>query len=184
MHNTLLLDHPQKSVIYAPWIHYPTHLWNPKVRNLDNTSYYAVKFQAYPGLVTLNMAAVNAIRGWSQLSEQLTAVGLLTETMTEFLSMNHVADWQLIRPGTAIPFFGSKGFDHCHAPTVELLWPLDEGLYLLCHISWLNKLGRCSSLFLLHCTSETGNIPNAFDQKRWQIAVWHKQKFLHDSSLI
>jgi hypothetical protein len=32
VHNTLLLDHPQKSIILVPWRFYPTHLWSPHNR--------------------------------------------------------------------------------------------------------------------------------------------------------
>lgn len=63
VHNTLLFDHVQKSVIYSPWIHYPTHLWSPNVRNLDATTYHALRFLAKPGLFGLSITAFQALRG-------------------------------------------------------------------------------------------------------------------------
>ena len=34
VHNTLLLDHPQKSVVWAPWRYRPPPFWEPFNRNV------------------------------------------------------------------------------------------------------------------------------------------------------
>lgn len=63
VHNTMLFDHPEKSVLYSPWKHHPTHLWSPAVRNLDATTRQAIRFIAEPGLVNLSFTAMSALRG-------------------------------------------------------------------------------------------------------------------------
>lgn len=63
VHNTLLIDHPQKSVLRAPWRYYPTHLWSPSNRNLEAAVPAAIEFLSYPSLFTLVGAALAALRG-------------------------------------------------------------------------------------------------------------------------
>lgn len=63
VHNAALYDNVEKSVMWSTWIQHPTHLWSSKVRNLDATTYHALRFLAYPGLWTLTATAVNALRG-------------------------------------------------------------------------------------------------------------------------
>ncbi|KAK9835218.1 hypothetical protein WJX81_006473 [Elliptochloris bilobata] len=63
VHNTWMLDHPQKSVLWAPWRYYPTHLWSSANRNLEGTVPGAIDFLAYPSIFTLVAPAVAALRG-------------------------------------------------------------------------------------------------------------------------
>jgi hypothetical protein len=63
VHNTLLLDHPQKSVIRAPWRFYPTHLWSPHNRNLEASVASALWFFNSPSIPTLIPPALQALRG-------------------------------------------------------------------------------------------------------------------------
>ena len=63
VHNTLLIDHPQKSVLRAPWRYYPTHLWSSSNRNLEGVVPAAIYFLSYPSLLTLLQPAVAALRG-------------------------------------------------------------------------------------------------------------------------
>lgn len=63
VHNTLLLDHPQKSVLWGPWRYYPTHLWSPSNRNLEAAVPAAIYFLAYPSILTLIPPALAALRG-------------------------------------------------------------------------------------------------------------------------
>ena len=63
VHNTLLLDFPEKSVLHAPWRYYPTHLWSPSNRNLEAVVPAAIYFLAYPNLLTLVAPAIAALRG-------------------------------------------------------------------------------------------------------------------------
>jgi hypothetical protein len=63
VHNVLLLDHPQKSVLWAPWRYYPTHLWSSANRNLEAAVPAAINFLAYPSVLSLVLAAVAALQG-------------------------------------------------------------------------------------------------------------------------
>lgn len=63
VHNTLLLDFPEKSVLRAPWRYYPTHLWSPSNRNLEAVVPAAIYFLAYPSILTLVAPAIAALRG-------------------------------------------------------------------------------------------------------------------------
>ncbi|BDA42382.1 hypothetical protein COCOBI_03-2690 [Coccomyxa sp. Obi] len=63
VHNTLLLDHPQKSVLWGPWRYYPTHLWSPSNRNLEAAVPAAIYFLSYPSIITLIPPALAALRG-------------------------------------------------------------------------------------------------------------------------
>ena len=63
VHNVLLYDHVQKSVLYSPWKLAPTHLWSARHHNLVNSARACVAFFARPGLPTLVPAALNALRG-------------------------------------------------------------------------------------------------------------------------
>ena len=54
---------PQKSVLWAPWRYYPTHLWSPSNRNLEAVVPSAIYFLAYPSLLTLVAPAIAALRG-------------------------------------------------------------------------------------------------------------------------
>ena len=63
VHNTLLVDHPQKSVLWAPWRYYPTHLWSSANRNLESIVPAAISFLAYPSIPTLVPPALAALFG-------------------------------------------------------------------------------------------------------------------------
>ena len=63
VHNTLLVDFPQKSVLHAPWRYYPTHLWSSSNRNLEAAVPAAMYFMAYPNIITLISPALAALRG-------------------------------------------------------------------------------------------------------------------------
>lgn len=63
VHNTLLLDHPQKSLLWGPWRYYPTHLWSPSNRNLEAAVPAAIYFLSHPSIITLIAPALAALRG-------------------------------------------------------------------------------------------------------------------------
>ena len=63
VHNALLFDHVQKSVLRARWRYRPTHLWSPRHRNLEAASAAACDFFAGPGLGGLVRVALAALRG-------------------------------------------------------------------------------------------------------------------------
>ncbi|KAL4444976.1 hypothetical protein ABPG77_004026 [Micractinium sp. CCAP 211/92] len=63
VHNTLLLDHVQKSVLYAPWRFRPTPFWSPSNRNLEAVGRAALKFDAAPSLARALPLAAAALKG-------------------------------------------------------------------------------------------------------------------------
>lgn len=63
VHNGLLLDHPQKSVLTSPWRLYPTHLWSPVHRNLEPTVTAALPFFLSPSFAAIMAPAMQAVRG-------------------------------------------------------------------------------------------------------------------------
>ena len=63
VHNVLLYDHVQKSVLYCPFKLAPTHLWSSQHRNLVASARGAVTFFASPGLISLTQAALQALKG-------------------------------------------------------------------------------------------------------------------------
>lgn len=64
VHNTLLFDHPQKSVLYAPFRFHPQPpFWSPSNRNLEGIGGAALRFSAAPSLATMLPLARQALRG-------------------------------------------------------------------------------------------------------------------------
>lgn len=63
VHNTYLFDHPQKSVVWAPFRIWPTPGWFATHRNLRQLAQALVKFEAQPGLGNLVRVMRAAIQG-------------------------------------------------------------------------------------------------------------------------
>jgi hypothetical protein len=64
VHNTHLYDHPQKSVLYAPFRFHPQPpFWSPSNRNLEGIGMAALQFSARPWLRTMLPLAQQALRG-------------------------------------------------------------------------------------------------------------------------
>lgn len=63
VHNTMLFDHPQKSVLRAPWRYAPTQFWTPACKNVQGIAPAAIAFYAHPGLLTLPGLASAALFG-------------------------------------------------------------------------------------------------------------------------
>lgn len=63
VHNTMLFDHLQKGVLYAPWHFHPHPFWSPSHRNLEAVGMGALKFNANPGLGTMLPLAGQALVG-------------------------------------------------------------------------------------------------------------------------
>lgn len=63
VHNALLFDHPQKTVLTVPWRLYPTHLWSPVNRNLEATIAASIPFFRSPSLPATLGIALCGIRG-------------------------------------------------------------------------------------------------------------------------
>lgn len=62
VHNALQLRHVQKSVLTAPWLHYPTHPWSTQARNLDGISRALLRLYSSPGPLTMGAALLAALR--------------------------------------------------------------------------------------------------------------------------
>lgn len=63
VHNTYLLDHPQKSVVRAPFVIKPTPVWFPDHRNLPELGRRLTMFEAAPSLWRLPPVAVAGLKG-------------------------------------------------------------------------------------------------------------------------
>lgn len=63
VHNTLLLDHVQKSVLRAPWRFHPAPFWSPSHRNLEAVGRAALRFCAFPSLRAMLPLAGQALQG-------------------------------------------------------------------------------------------------------------------------
>lgn len=63
VHNAMLLDHPQKSVLTVPWRLYPAHLWSPVHRNLDATISASFPFFRSPSIPATLAVALCGLRG-------------------------------------------------------------------------------------------------------------------------
>tara|TARA_Y100001954_G_scaffold239292_1_gene312746 strand:+ start:9323 stop:11020 length:1698 start_codon:yes stop_codon:yes gene_type:complete len=63
VHNSLLFDHPEKSVIYAPFMQNPTPLWFGDHKNLLKTSKALMKLEAHPSWLKVPGVALNAFKG-------------------------------------------------------------------------------------------------------------------------
>lgn len=63
VHNSFMLDHPQKSVVHAPFVMKPTPFWFPVHNNLDGLGQKMMSMEAEPGwgkLVGVALAAFKA----------------------------------------------------------------------------------------------------------------------------
>ncbi len=63
VHNTLLLDHVQKSVVWAPWRYRPAPFWEPFNRNIEGIAPVAMRWMSAPSLLGINAVALAALRG-------------------------------------------------------------------------------------------------------------------------
>lgn len=63
VHNTFLFDHPEKSVVRAPFVIKPTPLWFPDHKNLAEAGRRLVQMEAYPSWGKLIGVAVSAFKG-------------------------------------------------------------------------------------------------------------------------
>jgi acyl-CoA reductase-like NAD-dependent aldehyde dehydrogenase len=63
VHNTFLFDHPQKSVVRAPWRIWPTPPWFADHRNLAQVGERLARMEASPSLRNLASTAFAALRG-------------------------------------------------------------------------------------------------------------------------
>lgn len=63
VHNAFLLDHPQKSVVYAPFRVQPTPAWFSDHRNLRELGMRLTRFEASPSLLGVPRVALAALQG-------------------------------------------------------------------------------------------------------------------------
>ena len=63
VHNSYLFDHPQKSVVYAPFRIFPTPAWFANHKNLLGMARQLLKLEAYPSLLNLPPVVLAALRG-------------------------------------------------------------------------------------------------------------------------
>lgn len=63
VHNTLLFDHVQKSVLWGAWRIHPHPFWSISHRNGEAVSRGALKFMANPNLLSMLSLAAQAIKG-------------------------------------------------------------------------------------------------------------------------
>lgn len=62
-HNSLLLEHVEKSVLRGPLVQFPKPFWYPGHRTLDRLARRLIDFQAAPGPLRLAEVALAALRG-------------------------------------------------------------------------------------------------------------------------
>jgi acyl-CoA reductase-like NAD-dependent aldehyde dehydrogenase len=63
VHNSFLFDHPQKSVVYAPFRIFPTPAWFANHKNLLGMARQLIKLEAYPNMLNLPLVVLEALRG-------------------------------------------------------------------------------------------------------------------------
>ena len=63
VHNSYLFDHPQKSVVYAPFRIFPTPAWFANHKNLLNMAKQLLKLEANPTWKNLPLVVLAALRG-------------------------------------------------------------------------------------------------------------------------
>lgn len=63
VHNTLLFDHVEKSVVRAPFRFHPYPFWSPLNRNQEAVCRQAVRFCAYPSMLSMLSLAKEALKG-------------------------------------------------------------------------------------------------------------------------
>lgn len=63
VHNALLIDHPEKSVVYAPFLMKPTPPWFCDHKNLPNMGRALTNFEASQSFLSVPRLAFNAFKG-------------------------------------------------------------------------------------------------------------------------
>jgi len=63
VHNTLLYDHVEKSVVRGPWRYHPFPFWSVSNRNLEATAKASMRFMAAPSLLTMLPLVPKAVLG-------------------------------------------------------------------------------------------------------------------------
>ena len=63
VHNTMLYDHVQKSVLYGPFRYHPSPFWNTTNRNAEAIAREALRFHARPSLAGILPLAKQALLG-------------------------------------------------------------------------------------------------------------------------
>jgi hypothetical protein len=63
VHNALLFDHPEKSIVRAPFVSFPTPLWFADHKTQADTSKALLEMEAKPSFVKLPKLVWNAVRG-------------------------------------------------------------------------------------------------------------------------
>ncbi len=63
VHNSYLFDHPQKSVVYAPFRIFPTPAWFANHKNLLSMAKQLLKLEAHPTWKNLPLVVLAALRG-------------------------------------------------------------------------------------------------------------------------
>jgi acyl-CoA reductase-like NAD-dependent aldehyde dehydrogenase len=63
VHNTMLYDHPQKSIVYGPFRMFPTPVWFADHKTLHTLGRLATMFEADPSWAKLPQIALTGIRG-------------------------------------------------------------------------------------------------------------------------
>ena len=63
VHNSYLFDHPQKSVVYAPFRIFPTPAWFANHKNLLGMAKQLLKLEANPTWKNLPLVVLAALRG-------------------------------------------------------------------------------------------------------------------------
>jgi hypothetical protein len=63
VHNALLIDHPEKSVVYAPFVMKPTPPWFADHKNLPGLGRALTKFESTQSLFNIPKLAINAFKG-------------------------------------------------------------------------------------------------------------------------
>lgn len=62
-HNTMMVDHPQKGVLRAPWIFKPAPFWSPFSRSGDKVAPHALRMMAFPNVINMMPLTVAALLG-------------------------------------------------------------------------------------------------------------------------
>jgi acyl-CoA reductase-like NAD-dependent aldehyde dehydrogenase len=63
VHNTFMFDHPQKSVVYMPFVMKPAPVWFPQHRNLQQLGEKLTRFEAAPSVWKLPGLVAAAVKG-------------------------------------------------------------------------------------------------------------------------
>lgn len=63
VHNTYLFDHPQKSVLRAPWRFVPKPFWATDHKNQERLAHRALEFMGHPSIANLLVTVPEALKG-------------------------------------------------------------------------------------------------------------------------